>query len=254
MAGAASAPTPPAWTSGAHEVPLDERTARLDATGAVVGRLVDEAAYVDKGMLVAHFDGGSGVSPMIRIAQTAFAFQSLTLTASVPAAGDSLRVGIAGKVAIRELFSRIGSFTNAQAGGAAICLDNATYPQVKAYFCGFTVPADTAPACSPATDPAKDDFTSPALPPLAEDGGAGGNCVAPGTLNNERGLGGYCTKGGAECPTRVSICGADFGAPTGSYFCTTLCETPGAPCGAGVTCVKDARGTACVPVACIDAR
>ena len=36
-----------------------------------------------------------------------------------------------------------------------------------------------------------------------------------------------------------------------AIFCTKPCINPGEACGAGVHCVTDARGTACVPDVCV---
>jgi hypothetical protein len=74
------------------------------------------------------------------------------------------------------------------------------------------------------------------------------NCVAPGTPNNAKGVGGYC-QSGADCVASVSICSADFGAPPGNAFCTKLCQTT-ADCGSGAYCAHSTQGVACVPLTC----
>jgi hypothetical protein len=77
---------------------------------------------------------------------------------------------------------------------------------------------------------------------------AAGNCIAPGTPNNEQGVGGYCETND-DCVSGQSLCGGLFGAPDNAWFCTRLCAD--APdCGTGMYCVHDPRGIACVPIVC----
>jgi hypothetical protein len=80
------------------------------------------------------------------------------------------------------------------------------------------------------------------------------NCVAPGTTNNELGMGGYCSPGGHQCDTAgpsgaARLCSADYGAPAHAWFCTYPCSVV-TDCGSGEACIGDAQGTGCVPNAC----
>jgi hypothetical protein len=284
----------PRWDTGEYAVPLDTRTAASDANGNVIGLVADDGAYVNEGTLVARFTRKpDGTGPIWRLGQTAFAFESFVLLAPVPASGQPFtKVQIAGKLALGEMFRQIGAFTNSQVGGNAVCTDNAIFPRVKAYFCGFAdlrvdgvvdpsslcdalgvglsfdvapaklgklVPAEVSAVCPAATDPANQDCASPAAavtppPPPASDSGAQDgasppvNCVPPGTPNNDQGVGGSC-KTTTDCPN--TVCTADVNAPPDAIFCTKPCTTPGEACGAGVHCVQDTRGIACVPDVCV---
>jgi len=84
------------------------------------------------------------------------------------------------------------------------------------------------------------------------------NCVLPGMHGNERGVGGFCLKGGNECVTDGGpprFCTGDFdeiaAVPPNRWFCTTLC-TMDVECGSGASCAISAQATACVPLACLD--
>ena len=74
------------------------------------------------------------------------------------------------------------------------------------------------------------------------------NCVPEGTKGNAIGVGKYC-QASSECATGT-FCTAGP-APKGAEFCTAFC-TSDADCGDGASCFKEARGTACVPAACLD--
>jgi hypothetical protein len=78
------------------------------------------------------------------------------------------------------------------------------------------------------------------------EGGGSTNCVAPGTPNNELGIGGYCDKA-SDCPGQ--LCTALFDAPPNAWFCSKFCAQ-GQSCGTGEVCAVDARGIACVPAVC----
>jgi hypothetical protein len=100
------------------------------------------------------------------------------------------------------------------------------------------------PPIAPATADAADDAVA-----VAEAGrDPNANCVKPGTPNNEQGAGGYC-EGPADCVRGTSFCTATFAAPDDAWFCSKLCET-NADCGSNMYCAHDARGVACVPIAC----
>jgi hypothetical protein len=81
------------------------------------------------------------------------------------------------------------------------------------------------------------------------------NCVPPGTLSNDAGVGGYCTPGGGEC-TRggpnggLVVCTADFNVPAHAWFCTIAC-TATTMCGTGgAACTSSIQGQSCIPAAC----
>jgi hypothetical protein len=76
-------------------------------------------------------------------------------------------------------------------------------------------------------------------------------CVAPGTPNNEVGIGGYCEPGTSQCITDAGIrfCTGSFDAPDDAWFCTKPCvDDP--ECGTGAYCAHDARGSGCTPNIC----
>jgi hypothetical protein len=81
--------------------------------------------------------------------------------------------------------------------------------------------------------------------------GAEGNCVPPGTLGNDAGVGGYCELT-SDCPFGT-LCTGLFGAPANDWFCSRLCDVDAGniPCGEGAMCISDPRGIACVPLVCI---
>ena len=81
------------------------------------------------------------------------------------------------------------------------------------------------------------------------------NCVAPGTANDDRGVGGYCSPGGGQCASSgpagaPRICTADLsGAVAHDWYCTYPCSQP-ADCGSGALCLATAQGMMCVPPSC----
>jgi hypothetical protein len=80
---------------------------------------------------------------------------------------------------------------------------------------------------------------------------AADNCVKPGYMGNELGVGAFCDDT-ASCPTgkTLLICtGFQTGVPTNEYFCTALC-TEDKDCGTGAYCHHDPRGSACLPAQC----
>jgi len=77
---------------------------------------------------------------------------------------------------------------------------------------------------------------------------ASGNCVKPGTPNNEQFVGGYCETN-AECVKNESLCTALYGAPANAWFCSKPCYSD-EECGTGMYCADDPRGVACVPLTC----
>jgi hypothetical protein len=81
---------------------------------------------------------------------------------------------------------------------------------------------------------------------------AGSQCIAPGTPNNEKNVGGYCRPGGHECDAdgQSSICTADVGQAL--WFCTAVCSN-NADCGSGAVCRYSPvyMQSGCVPVMCL---
>ncbi len=81
------------------------------------------------------------------------------------------------------------------------------------------------------------------------------NCVAPGTMPNDEGIGGYCSPGGGQCDTvgpggSPRICSGDVqGTPMHAWFCTYPC-TSSSTCGAGASCLTTAMGSSCIPNVC----
>lgn len=73
------------------------------------------------------------------------------------------------------------------------------------------------------------------------------DCVPAGTKGNAKGVGAFC-QSSSECK-QGTFCTAGP-APKGAEFCTAFCSTD-ADCGEGASCFKEARGTACVPAACL---
>ncbi len=78
------------------------------------------------------------------------------------------------------------------------------------------------------------------------------SCVRPGASGNEKGVGRFCTPGGSECAgPETLLCIATVEPDQGQWFCTLpLCRTT-AECGTGAVCVRETRGSACVPTQCI---
>ena len=120
-------------------------------------------------------------------------------------------------------------------------------------FCGFCAGICTifmAAACSSSsssTGGGSDASTSGNDSAIGtEAGGGNSNCVAPGTPNNELGVGGYCDKAG-DCPGQ--LCTALFDAPPNAWFCSKFCSH-GESCGTGEVCAVSPQGIACVPLAC----
>jgi hypothetical protein len=81
--------------------------------------------------------------------------------------------------------------------------------------------------------------------------GAYQNCILPGTVGNDAGVGGYCEVM-KDCPLGT-LCTGVFGAPPADWFCSKLCDVDASTneCGEGAMCVSDPRGIACVPLVCI---
>ena len=73
-------------------------------------------------------------------------------------------------------------------------------------------------------------------------------CVPPGTPNNEKGMGGYCTST-TDCDgdAGVRLCSKDFGGA--DWFCTYPCVMDD-ECGSGEYCAHTPQGSGCVPLAC----
>jgi hypothetical protein len=84
------------------------------------------------------------------------------------------------------------------------------------------------------------------------------NCVAPGALFSQKGIGGYCSPMGGQCAHAgtggtPTLCTADFSAPAHEWFCTITCTTT-TDCGAGGgVCVAAPFGQFCVESACAKA-
>jgi hypothetical protein len=84
---------------------------------------------------------------------------------------------------------------------------------------------------------------------VAEAASPAATCVPEGTMNNEKGIGGFC-RSSADCSNAagIRICTADLGiSPT---FCTTTCQTD-TECGSGMYCAHAAMGSGCTPLACV---
>jgi hypothetical protein len=78
------------------------------------------------------------------------------------------------------------------------------------------------------------------------------NCVPKGYTGNELGIGAYCDQTTAcqmKSTSTFLICTASAGAPPTESFCTTPC-TRDTDCGTGAFCVRDPRGSGCVPTQC----
>lgn len=84
------------------------------------------------------------------------------------------------------------------------------------------------------------------------------NCVPPGALGNEQGVGAYCEPADAGVPcdkeTTARICTADVpGVPDDAWFCTRPCSKD-SDCGSNAFCISNPEfGTGCVPAACLPA-
>jgi hypothetical protein len=134
---------------------------------------------------------------------------------------------------------------------------------VVATGCSSSSSGSKSPADSGATEGAAD-----AADAAAEDADAGivdsgapdvivdpMNCVPPATLNNNLGIGGYCSPGAGQCsmagPTGTpTICTADLaGTPAHGWFCTAPC-TMSSTCGPGAACLTTTMGEQCIPTAC----
>lgn len=82
------------------------------------------------------------------------------------------------------------------------------------------------------------------------------DCVAPGTLSNPQGVGGYCSPAGGQCAHAVtggmaSICTGDIGAAAHEWFCTVTCSS-NTDCGSGgATCIQGVLAQVCVPSTCL---
>jgi hypothetical protein len=238
----------------------------------------DPNAYVSNYTVVAHIP-----SMVIQLSNVPASVEQVAVMLSLAINPLRLvRATIAGRVRLSELFSKLPQITQ-QFGVGAICLGDPSYPRLKQFFCShaeilasgqvdpsvdcdalsFAISFDGAPVqlgppapqpvasgCPPATDPAQDDCTNGASSPGSDAAtdAPPTNCVAPGTPNNEKGVGGYCQTS-ADCISSVSVCSALFGAPPGDWFCTKLC-TLDTECGTGAYCAHDPRGMACVPLPC----
>ncbi|MBX3187793.1 MAG: hypothetical protein KF819_12290 [Labilithrix sp.] len=77
-------------------------------------------------------------------------------------------------------------------------------------------------------------------------------CAPKGAKGNDLGVGAFCDKSAARC-TGGLFCTGDFGAPEGAQFCTQFCSAD-KDCGKDAVCFKEARGSACVPNACLDTK
>jgi hypothetical protein len=84
------------------------------------------------------------------------------------------------------------------------------------------------------------------------------NCVMPGTPNDDRGVGGYCSPGGGQCASSgpggaPRICTADLpSAQAHDWYCTYPCSQS-SDCGSAASCVATAQGMMCIPPACAPA-
>jgi hypothetical protein len=74
-------------------------------------------------------------------------------------------------------------------------------------------------------------------------------CAPVGSKGNAKGVGQYCDGKTAKC-SGDTFCTADVGAPEGAWFCSQFCAKD-AECGEGASCYHEARGSACVPNACL---
>jgi hypothetical protein len=94
-----------------------------------------------------------------------------------------------------------------------------------------------------------DDNGAPA-PPVEETS----SCVQPGDHGNELGIGEYCTPGGGECRAfaQAPLCLADAAPDDDQWFCTRIFCTTDDQCGSETFCLSTDRGSACVPLRCVD--
>jgi hypothetical protein len=70
-------------------------------------------------------------------------------------------------------------------------------------------------------------------------------CVEKDSKPNEKGVGRYCDKDENSACGYGLVCTALFGAPEGSWFCTTPCSDD-SDCGSGAHCFSEERGKGCV--------
>jgi hypothetical protein len=117
---------------------------------------------------------------------------------------------------------------------------------ICAGFCSILLAAACSSSSSAGTTNSGDASTSSDGAASSSEGGGSTNCVAPGTPNNELGIGGYCTTA-ADCPGE--LCTAQFGAPPNAWFCSKICAQ-GQSCGSNEVCAVAAQGVACVPLIC----
>src|SRR5207302_11048027 len=81
------------------------------------------------------------------------------------------------------------------------------------------------------------------------------NCVAPGTPNDDRGVAGYCSPGGAQCASSgpggaPRICTADLASATvHDWYCTYPCAQS-SECRTAATCIATSQGMMGIPPAC----
>jgi hypothetical protein len=208
LAAAAVAPavTAPPWSSGEHVVDLDARTG--DPAG--VAAAIDERAYVENGVLVARFPGGSSAPLLLRFGNSAAELGSATIAVQIPEFGRPFeRATLAGKVSTRELLRQATQLTLPQTK-RLLCTNNGLYPDAKEFICSFADidaagriapgepcdslsvgarlvvapvrfgavrPPETPQTCPPAVDPSLQDCSSPGVvtsdPPVDADADGG---------------------------------------------------------------------------------
>jgi hypothetical protein len=80
------------------------------------------------------------------------------------------------------------------------------------------------------------------------------SCVQPGDHGNELGIGEYCTPGGGECRgfALAPLCLAEAAPDDDQWFCTRILCTTDDQCGSDTFCLVTDRGSACVPLRCVD--
>jgi hypothetical protein len=126
------------------------------------------------------------------------------------------------------------------------------FPGAGFRTCGRVIETRGAPASTDAGVPSTDGNVGCSTPPAPAD-----PCVRACHTGNEVGVGRYCTRGGDECAINqrnrlpAFLCTADFDSTLRTGWCTRPCTTDSS-CGSGARCVGDARGSGCIPVACID--
>lgn len=123
--------------------------------------------------------------------------------------------------------------------------DPLEFPLEMCVFFGYSLDAEDAHCVDGAWESTSSsgDAGAPSGPP----------CVTEGAKGNEKGVGEFCSKGGAQCADNGSgnavICAADFGGPG---FCTKPCVDQSS-CGTGTVCTGDSATSTtkgCLPVEC----